>query len=297
MTDRTSGETTGKASGKTEGETTGKTAADAGMQAKYDSLIRRLLDAERVCVAFSAGVDSSFLLDAAHRAIPDGVLAVTVLGAMVPARDAEEARAFCAERGIRLVTLQAEEFSVPEFAGNVPERCYHCKKNIFTRIQRVAAENGISHVVEGSNADDVGDYRPGMRALVELGIESPMLDCGLAKAEIRSLAHRNGVKAWDKPAGACLATRVPFGTPLTPELLGLIEKAEYALQDLGFTGGRVRVHDKLARIELPYPQMQEAIVEPLRSALTGSMRELGFLHVCLDLEGYVKGSMNRAIRE
>jgi len=264
---------------------------------KYERLMTRLRESERVCVAFSAGVDSSFLLDAAHRAIPDGVIAVMVLGAMVPSRDVEEARDFCEERGIRLLMLQAEEFSVPEFAGNVPERCYHCKKNIFNRILQAAAENGIRHILEGSNSDDLGDYRPGMRALAELGIESPMLDCGLNKAEIRALAGMNRVKAWDKPAGACLATRVPFGIDLTPELLGLIEKAEYALADLGFTGGRVRVHDKLARIELPPDQMREALADPLRSTLTQRMRELGFLHVCLDLEGYVKGSMNRALAD
>jgi uncharacterized protein len=268
---------------------------NALMEEKYQRLISLLKQWKSVCVAFSAGVDSSFLLDAAHRAIPGGVMAVTVLGSMVPARDAEEARAFCAERGIRLVTLQADEFTIPEFAGNVPERCYYCKKNIFSRILQAAHENGIPEVVEGSNADDLGDYRPGMRALAELGIRSPMLDCGLAKAEIRALARRNGVAAWDKPAGACLATRVPFGTPLTPELLGLIERAEYALSDLGFSGGRVRVHDALARIELPVPQMKEAVEEPMRTALTTAMRDLGFRHVCLDLEGYVKGSMNRAV--
>lgn len=265
------------------------------MTDKYDRLMEQLREWKKVCVAFSGGVDSSFLLDAAHRAIPDGVLAVTVLGAMVPARDAEEARAFCEARGIRLVALQAEEFSVPEFAGNVPERCYYCKKNIFSRILHAAREHGIMTVAEGSNADDLGDYRPGMRALAELGIRSPMLDCGLAKAEIRALARQNEVAAWDKPAGACLATRVPYGTPLTPELLGLIERAEYLLADLGFSGGRVRVHGALARIELPFSQMQNALAEPMRTALTEGMRGLGFLHVCLDLEGYVKGSMNRAV--
>lgn len=265
------------------------------MTDKYDRLMEQLREWKKVCVAFSGGVDSSFLLDAAHRAIPDGVLAVTVLGAMVPARDAEEARAFCEARGIRLVVLQAEEFSVPEFAGNVPERCYYCKKNIFSRILHAAREHGIMTVAEGSNADDLGDYRPGMRALAELGIRSPMLDCGLAKAEIRALARQNEVAAWDKPAGACLATRVPYGTPLTPELLGLIERAEYLLADLGFSGGRVRVHGALARIELPFSQMQNALAEPMRTALTEGMRGLGFLHVCLDLEGYVKGSMNRAV--
>ncbi len=265
------------------------------MEEKYQRLTSLLKEWKSVCVAFSAGVDSSFLLDAAHRAIPDGVMAVTVLSSMVPARDAEEASAFCAARGIRLVTLQADEFSIPEFAGNAPERCYYCKRNIFSRILLAARENGISTVVEGSNADDLGDYRPGMRALAELGIRSPMLDCGLSKAEIRALARRNGVAAWDKPAGACLATRVPFGTRLTPELLGLIERAEYALADLGFSGGRVRVHDMLARIELPVSQMGKAVDEPLRTALTTVMRELGFRHVCLDLEGYVKGSMNRAV--
>ena len=266
-----------------------------GTTDKYNRLLEQLKGWKKVCVAFSGGVDSSFLLDAAHRAIPDGVLAVTVLGAMVPTRDAEEARAFCEARGIRLVVLQAEEFSVPEFAGNVPERCYHCKKNIFSRILRAAREHGILTVAEGSNADDLGDYRPGMRALAELGIRSPMLDCGLAKAEIRSLARQNEVAAWDKPAGACLATRVPYGTPLTSELLGLIERAEYLLADLGFSGGRVRVHDTLARIELPFSQMQKALADPMRTALTEGMRGLGFLHVCLDLEGYVKGSMNRAV--
>lgn len=248
-----------------------------------------------VCVAFSAGVDSSFLLDAAHRVLGENVIAVTVLGSMVPERDREEAAAFCRQRGIRLVTVEADEFTVPAFAANAPDRCYHCKKNIFTRILRIASENGMQAVVEGSNADDLGDWRPGMRALAELGIHSPMLDCGMTKSDIRALARHFGVASWNKPAGACLATRVPFGTPLTPELLRLVDRAESALVEQGFSGARVRVHDQLARIELPASQMADALAEPARAGLVHALRALGFQHVCLDLEGYVKGSMSREL--
>ena len=248
-----------------------------------------------VCVACSAGVDSSFLLDAAHRVLGSQAMAVTVLGSMVPEHDAEEARAFCRDRGIRLVTVEADEYSVPAFACNAPDRCYHCKKNIFSRIARIAAENGMTAVVEGSNADDLGDWRPGMKALAELGIRSPMLDCGLTKDDIRSLSRHFGVAAWDKPAGACLATRVPFGTPLSPALLRLIDRAESVLAEQGYRGGRVRVHDSLARIELPVGQLGAALAEPARGELVHAMRALGFQHVCLDLEGYVKGSMSREL--
>ncbi len=248
-----------------------------------------------VCVAFSAGVDSSFLLEAAHRVLGDRVIAVTVLGSMVPEHDEEEARAFCLQRGIRLITVEADEYAVPAFAANAPDRCYHCKKNIFTRIAAIAAQNGAQAVVEGSNADDLGDWRPGMKALAELGIRSPMLDCGMTKNDIRSLARHFGIPAWNKPAGACLATRVPFGTPLTPDLLRLVDRAECVLADLGYSGARVRVHDRLARIELPAPRMAEALAEPARDVMVRSLRALGFQHVCLDLEGYVKGSMSREL--
>lgn len=247
----------------------------------------------RVCVAFSAGVDSGTLLEAAHRALPGRVLAVMATGIMVPDREVAEAEEFCRGRGIPLAVIDAEEMDVPQFLYNEPDRCYHCKRNIFSRIQDKAAENGFSTVVEGSNADDVGDYRPGMRALAELGIRSPLLEAGLAKAEIREMAREYGVPFWDKPAAACLATRIPYGTKLSRELLSKVDEAETAMAALGLTGCRVRIHDALVRLEVPVDRFGE--VAGMRSRIVELLKAQGFLHVCLDLEGYVKGSMNRAI--
>jgi pyridinium-3,5-biscarboxylic acid mononucleotide sulfurtransferase len=264
-------------------------------QDKIGQLVGLLRSYQKVCVAFSAGVDSSFLLDIASKTLPGNVIAMMAIGSMVPERDLAEAKEFCESRSIPLKQFEAGELDVPQFLYNEPDRCYHCKKNIFTQIQQLAAAEGYKVVVEGSNADDIGDYRPGMRALSELGILSPMLMVGLTKAEIRSVAKQNGVSTWNKPAGACLATRVPFGETISKTLLKTIEEAEYQLADAGIPGGRVRVHGAVARLEIPWTLLDVFMTKRLE--MVEAMKKLGFRHVCLDLEGYVKGSMNRALEE
>ena len=260
---------------------------------KKHSLAEWLIRQKRVCVAFSSGIDSSLLLDYANSVLKGNVLAVMATGSMVPVRDVREAEEFCSRRGIRLIQIEAGEFFVREFSENRPERCYYCKKNIFAKILEVAEKEGFPVVVEGSNVDDLGDYRPGMKALKELKIQSPLLEARFTKAEIRELARTLGISSWNKPAGACLATRIPFHTKLTPELLKLIEETEGVLWDLGLFGGRVRLHGTIARIELPLDRLMDAVVGDVRQILVEKFKAQGFHHVCLDLEGYVKGSMNR----
>ncbi len=245
-----------------------------------------------VAVAFSAGVDSTFLLKTAHDVLGGRAAAVTAVTGSFPERELEEARAFCEAEGIRLLTVPIDVFTVEGFRTNPPDRCYHCKKAIFRTILSAAAEQGIGTVAEGSNLDDMGDYRPGMRAIEELGIRSPLRDAGLAKSDIRALSRELGLKTWDKPSFACLATRIAYNEEITPEKLGRIDRAEQLLSDLGFRQYRVRVSGDGARIEL-LPADLIRIVEPQnREAVTAAFHALGFRYVSLDLDGYRTGSMN-----
>ena len=259
----------------------------------WAALLARLQELGSTAVAFSAGVDSTLLLKAAHDALGEKAAAVTVRSAFVPARELEEAEAFCRAEGIRHILLDVDVLALPKVRDNPPDRCYHCKKALFTRIQRAAAELGLGVVIEGSNADDLGDYRPGMRALRELGIRSPLLELGLTKAEIRALSRELGLPTGDKPAMACLATRFVTGRPLDEEGLRRVERAEEAIRELGFRQLRVRVHGDLARIELD----REALPRMLEGGLADTVRDrllaLGFRYVTLDLGGYRTGSMNR----
>ena len=245
-----------------------------------------------VAVAFSAGVDSTCLLQVASRVLGDRAAAITVRSQFVPQREQQEAAEFCRSRGIRLIVLELDALSIPGVRENPADRCYLCKKSIFTQICAAARENGFACVAEGSNADDLGDYRPGMRAIRELGVRSPLLDAGLTKAEIRLLSHDLGLPTWDKPAMACLATRFATGHEITNEGLARVEQAEQCLMELGFSKVRVRVHGELARIEVE-PDMISRLTEAKTAALvSGRLRRLGFRYVSVDLTGYQMGSMN-----
>ncbi len=245
-----------------------------------------------VAVAFSAGVDSTFLLKVAHDVLGERAAAVTAITGSFPDRELDEARAFCEVEGIRLLTVDIDVFTVEGFRTNPPDRCYHCKKAIFRQIADAAAGLGITVVAEGSNLDDMGDYRPGMRAIAELGIRSPLKDAGMTKDDIRALSHELGLKTWDKPSFACLATRIAYGEEITPEKLTRIDRAEQLLADLGFRQYRVRVSGDSARIEL-LPADLVRMVEPQnRTAVTSALHSLGFRYVSLDLDGYRTGSMN-----
>lgn len=263
---------------------------------RYEALLASLRETGALAVAFSAGVDSTLLLWAAHEALGDRALAVTVDSRFVPRRELAASAAFCRERGIRQRILAVDPFTVEGVRENPANRCYLCKKALFSRILGAAAEEHITAVAEGTNADDLGDYRPGMQAIRELGIRSPLLELGFTKAEIRTLSKDLGLPTWDKPAMACLATRFPTGTPLTGDGLRRAELAEERLIDLGFSGLRVRVHGDLARIELDPAELPRLLEPSLREIVDRDLRGLGFRWVSLDLAGYKLGSMNELAR-
>ena len=247
-----------------------------------------------IAVAFSGGVDSTFLLAVSHDVLFDKVIAITASAPVFPAREQEEASTFCHSLGIRQLCFEADVLADPAFCSNPPDRCYICKHQIFKKIIDIACKNGINYVCEGSNMDDTRDYRPGMKAVRELGIKSPLMECGLYKAEIRLLSKEMGLPTWDKPSCACLASRFAYGDKITPKKLYMVEQAEDVLHSLGFRQLRVRLHgDNLARLEvLPedFPRLMEC-----RTSVTEKLKKLGFAYVALDLAGYRTGSMNEVL--
>ena len=256
---------------------------------KLEAILRRL---GRVAVALSAGVDSTFLLKTAHDVLGEGVLAVTGRMISSPKRETDEAIRFCAETGIRQLVVDVDQMRIEGFADNPPERCYHCKKALFTAFLDAAAEAGYAHLCEGTNADDTAQYRPGLRALRELGVRSPLMEAGLGKQEIRQLSMQAGLATWDKPSMACLATRIPCGDAITPEKLAVIERAEQFLLDHGFRQVRVRMHGNLARIETEPADIPRIADPKFSQQISRYLHTLGFRYITLDLDGYSFGSMD-----
>ena len=262
---------------------------------KLERLRALLRETRGAVVAFSAGVDSTFLLKVAHEELGERVVAATVRSHAFPKRELDEAMAFCRAEGVRHEILDIDELDIPGFAENPPDRCYLCKKALFGRLLAFAGDNGLASVLEGSNVDDDGDYRPGRRAIRELGISSPLREVGLTKDEIRALSRQMGLPTADKPSFACLASRFPYGERITAAGLERVEKAEQWLLDagLGLTQLRVRSHGDMARIEVPpdaIPRLA-ARADEIAAALKG----LGFAYVALDLLGYRTGSMNEVL--
>ena len=270
-------------------------APTAAQLEKYENLLASLRALGSALVAFSGGVDSAFLMHAAREALGDSVVAVTAASPLFPEREQRDAEAFCRERGIRQVVFPTRELETEAFTRNPPNRCYLCKRALFGQILEIQREQGFAAVLEGSNVDDEGDYRPGMQAVKELGILSPLRACGFAKADIRALSRQFGLPTWDKPSFACLASRFPYGDAITPEKLGSVDRAEQLLLDLGFAQVRVRVHGNLARIELPPEQFPRFLQPDVREQVARAFREIGFAYATLDVQGYRTGSMNEVL--
>ena len=264
-------------------------------RAKKQRLMQRLRGLDHLLVAFSGGLDSTFLLAAAYEALGDRVLAVTAEGVLFPSWEVEDAVAFAREKGIDHVVFSFQAMEVPEFASNPPDRCYHCKKALFETLVHMAREKGIHHIAHGANVDDLQDYRPGSKAAKEAGVLAPLVDAGLGKEELRFLSKEMGLSTWHKPSMACLASRIPYGDAITEKKLRMIQEAEQFLAECGLNQFRVRHHGDVARIEVSPQDMGRLIEKKLRRKIVDRCRKIGFLHVSLDLEGYVSGSLNRAI--
>lgn len=248
-----------------------------------------------VAVAFSGGVDSTLLLQAAKDVLGDGVIALTAVSDFFPDRERREADTFCRERGIRQIICREEILKVPGVAANPANRCYLCKRALFEMFLAQAKRQGFSHVAEGSNLDDLGDYRPGLQAIAELGILSPLRECGFSKEDIRALSKEMGLPTASKPSYACLASRFAYGEEITGEKLAMVDQAEQLLLDLGFTQMRVRIHGTLARIEV-LPEDFPRLAEPaLRREIAEKLKTYGFSYVTADLAGYRTGSMNEIL--
>jgi len=263
---------------------------------KESRLIEQLRPLESLLVAFSGGADSAYLAWAAHQALGERALAVTALSASYSLHDREQAENCARAAGFRYELIRTREFDNPLYVANNADRCYHCKDELFDRMEALARERNFRAIAYGINADDTHDFRPGHRAAHEHRVLAPLLDAKLTKSEIRLLSQRAGLPTWDRPASACLSSRVPYGTAVTPELLDRIERAEAALRELGFRQFRVRVHGELARIELAQEELARGLDPATAREIAAKVKAAGFAFVTLDLEGYRQGSLNSLLR-
>lgn len=262
---------------------------------KEKALLENLGQMGRVIVAYSGGTDSAYLAWAAHRVLGANAIAITADSASIPTSHKRDAEAFARECGFRHEYIETREFENPDYVKNDKDRCFHCKDELFTRLEAYASEAGFAHIVYGVNKDDLGDYRPGQRAAQLHEVQAPLVQAGLTKAEIRELSRRAGLSTWNRPAAACLSSRVPYGTPVVVETIRIIEQGEEEMRTLGFRQFRVRFHGELVRIEVAKEELPLALTLESAQALTAIFKRLGFLYVTLDLEGYRQGSLNASL--
>lgn len=262
---------------------------------KKQNLELYLKELGSLAVAFSSGVDSTFLLKTARNVLGNKVIAVTAKSCSFPVRELNEAKAFCEKEGIEHIIAESEELSIEGFSQNPKNRCYLCKRELFTKIRKIADEKGIPYIAEGSNMDDNGDYRPGLIAVAELDIKSPLREAELTKAEIRQLSKEMGLPTWDKQSFACLSSRFVYGETITEEKLSMVDRAEQKLLDLGFHQVRVRIHGRIARIEIEPGEFKKILQKDTAREINDCLTKLGFTYVTLDLGGYQMGSMNKTL--
>jgi uncharacterized protein len=271
--------------------------APARLQEKEATLLANLRGFGRVIVAYSGGTDSAYLAWAAHRALGANALAITADSASIPESHKRDAEAFVRQFGIAHEYITTYEFDNPDYVRNEPDRCFHCKDELFTRLEDIGKSRGIPHIVYGVNLDDLSDYRPGQQAARDHKVNAPLVDAALSKAEIRELSRLAGLPTWDRPASACLSSRIPYGTPVTIQNVKTVEVGEEELKALGFRQFRVRFHGEVVRIEIAREEMERALTMRMAAQLTAVFKKLGFKYVTLDLEGYRQGSMNEVLRK
>jgi len=263
---------------------------------KERQLFAVLQPLRRVVVAYSGGTDSAYLAWAAHRVLGDSAVAITADSASIPESHKRDAEQFARECGFRHEYIATHEFDNPDYVKNDPNRCFHCKDELFARLEEVARERGFDHIVYGVNVDDLGDYRPGQKAAKLHQVKAPLVEAGLTKAEIRELSRKANLATWDRPAAACLSSRVPYGTPVTIETIKTVEVGEEAVKALGFRQFRVRFHGDLVRLEIAKDELPKALTSEMAAAFTAIFRPLGFHFVTIDCEGYRQGSLNARLQ-